>query len=333
VERSRLVSSLTSGSTGKAFTVVRTPRDVQRRKLFDLRALISVGFRPLDKLAAYTVRRAASGKNPQQFFYRSRWFSAMEPIETTIADLAAYDPSFLWSYPSSFRSLHDFTTARGAFPCRPRTLVTTAEAPDATLRDDCAALGLEHYNFYGAVESGRIAWECAAHEGLHLNTDNVVLEIVPTHDAHGSESPGLGETVITTLNNEAMPFVRYRLGDMCGYIDGPCSCGSPLPLISAPVGRTSDLVELPSGRLLTARGLAALIRRQRGIRQLLITQTDRQHVEVQVVVDNGLADGVAVGLCSQLREHLAEPIDVAVRVVDSIEQPSPKARDFISLIR
>lgn len=202
-----------------------------------------------------------------------------------------------------------------------------------TRRDDCEALRLEHYNFYGAVETGRIGWECAAHDGLHLNTDNVVLEIVPTNDAHGSESAGLGEAVITTLNNEAMPFVRYRLGDLCSFIDRPCSCGSPLPLISAPVGRTSDLVELPSGRLLSARGLAALIRRQGGIRQLLITQTDRQHVEVQVIVDNGITDSAAVGICSKLREHLAEPVDVAVRVVDSIEQPGPKARDFISLIR
>jgi phenylacetate-CoA ligase len=192
---------------------------------------------------------------------------------------------------------------------------------------------MEHYNFYGAVETGRIAWECAAHEGLHLNTDNVVIEFVPTHDGHDSESPGLGETVITTLSNEAMPFIRYRLGDISGYIDRPCSCGLPLPLISAPVGRTADLVELPSGRLLTARGLAALIRRQPGIRQLLITQTDRQHIEIQVVVDNRLADGIVGRLRSQLSEHLGEPIDLVVRVVDSIEQPGPKARDFVSLIR
>jgi len=294
---------------------------------------MSVGLRPWDKLAAYTVRRSASGRNPQKLFYRSRWFSAMEPVETSVVRLAAYDPAFLWSYPSSFRSLYEFGNMHSGFPCRPRALITTAEAPDERLRGDCKTLRVEHFNFYGAVETGRIAWECRAHDGLHLNTDNVVLEIIPPDDAHSRACADLGETVITTLNNEAMPFIRYRLGDLCRYLDRRCSCGIRLPLISAPIGRTSDLVELPSGRLFSPRGLAALIRRQRGVRQFLIMQPDRQRIEIQLVVDHECANDVADRLRTQLGEQLGEPMDLAVHVVDSIEHPGPKARDFISFIR
>lgn len=331
LERSGLISSLTSGSTGKAFTVLRTRVDLQRRKFLDLRALTEVGFRPWDKLAAYTVRRNTNSGKPQKVFYRSKWISALQPMGTAVAELSAYNPSFLWSYPSSFRALLDFTNAHLDIACTPCALVTTAEAPDEALRDACKTLALEHFNFYGAVETGRIAWECRAHDGLHLNTDNVVLEIVPTAAKHSADIADLGETVITTLNNDAMPFIRYRLGDLCRYLDRPCSCGISLPLISAPIGRSSDLVKLPSGRLLSARGLAALIRQHHGVRQLQITQRDLRHVEIKLVVDESLPDNFANRLSTQLREHLGEPVDVAIRLVDSIAQPGPKASDFISL--
>ncbi len=333
LERSGLISSLTSGSTGKAFTVLRTQADMQRRKFLELRALIKVGFQPWDKMALYTVRRSHGGSKSQKLFYRVKWFSALQSIGTAVAELSSYDPSFLWAYPSSFRMLLDFTNTRLDFACTPRVLVTTAEAPDKTLRDACKLFSLEHFNFYGSVETGRIAWECRAHDGLHLNTDNVVLEIVPTAGSKSSDTANVGETVITTLNNEAMPFIRYRLGDLCGYLDRTCSCGIALPLISAPIGRSSDLVKLPSGRVLTARGLAAVIRQHRGVRQHQITQRDLRHVEIKLVVDHPFTDYVADELSTQLQEHLGEPVEVAIRIVDSIEQPGPKAKDFISLIQ
>src|SRR5574337_426553 len=98
---------------------------------------------------------------------------------------------------------------------RPRTIVTSAEPLDPVVRrrvsDD---LDVDFLNFYGSVESGRIAWECAAHEGLHINADCVILE-----RAADTELSGAGSSVIVTnLNSFAMPFIRYRLGDRCELI-------------------------------------------------------------------------------------------------------------------
>lgn len=333
LERSSLISSHTSGSTGKVFTMLRSQTDLQIRKFIDLRALISIGFRPRDKLATYTARRTVDAGKPQKLFYRSRWISALKPIADSVAELSAYDPSMVWSYPSSFQALVNFTKSNSDFACRPRALITTAETPYETLRDDCKSLSLEHFNFYGAVEIGRIAWECRAHEGLHVNTDNVVLEIVPMAGSQSADIADLGETVITTLNNEAMPFIRYRLGDLCRYLDRTCSCGMALPLISAPIGRSSDLVKLPGGHLLTARGLSTLIRQSGDIRQLRITQRDLQHVEIELVLDHPIPDNMVSRLSTRLREYLGGSVHVAIHIVDSIEQSGPKAKDFISLIQ
>lgn len=329
LERSSLLTAQTSGSTGTAFTVKRTQADVHRRKYDDLCALLKLGFRPWDKLASYTARRSHGGRKPQRWLYRGRWFSALEPLETTAAELAAYNPSMLWAYPSSFTALLEFTHGNLGTVCTPRMLITTSEAPDRVLRDACRELGVEHFNFYGAVETGRIAWECRAHEGLHVDVDNVVLEIVPTA---GEDAAGPGETVITTLNYEAMPFIRYRLGDLSRYLDARCSCGMALPLIDAPVGRTSDVVRLPSGRVLTARALGAIIHGQDDVRQFRIVQKSLRHIDIELVAAHASPESLTSELSGQMQQYLGEPIDVTVRVVDSIERTGPKATPFISLV-
>ncbi len=83
---------------------------------------------------------------------------------------------------------------------------------------------------YGCQEFCNIAMECDRHEGMHINADGLLVEIL---DENGKRVPDgeVGEIVITSLDNFAMPFIRYRVGDM-GVLDpGPCGCGRGLPLL------------------------------------------------------------------------------------------------------
>lgn len=327
-----LFESRTSGSSGQAFTVRRSLADVQTRKALDLRSLIAVGLRPTDKVATYTVRKPGSGRQPQKLFYRSKWISAIAPAEESAALLSRYDPDWLWCYPSSFRALLDHTDGRLHEICRPRGVVTAAERPDNHVQEACKSAGIQHFNFYGAVETGRIAWECRSHKGLHLNIDNIVLELLPMAVGGDGELDGLGETIVTTLNNDAMPFIRYRLGDLCRILDEPCPCGVALPLIAPPVGRTSDLVKLPSGRLLSARGLSALIRAQTGVREFLITQAKIDRLDVELIVDSTFDQEAGNAISASIDQYLEREMTVQVHRVDSIHRPGPKPKDFVSRV-
>ena len=83
----------------------------------------------------------------------------------------------------------------------------------------------------------------------HVNADQLILECLDD-DGRPVEPGTPGVVVVTSLYGFVMPFIRFRLGDICTPIEQRCSCGSSFPLVSAPLGRQDDVLRLPSGKLL-----------------------------------------------------------------------------------
>ena len=110
--------------------------------------------------------------------------------------------------------------------------------------DDALGLALrrawqcEILDHYGLTETAYgCAVECRAHQGFHVRELDVLIEIVDISGrkilAQGEE----GEVVITTLQRQAMPLVRYRTGDVACLLTAPCACGSPLRRLGPVRGR------------------------------------------------------------------------------------------------
>jgi phenylacetate-coenzyme A ligase PaaK-like adenylate-forming protein len=94
---------------------------------------------------------------------------------------------------------------------------------------------LDHY---GLTETGfGCAVECPAHDGYHLRSLDVLIEIRDVATGQTLQPGSIGEVVVTTLDREAMPLVRYRTGDVASVLPGPCACGSPLPRLGPVIGR------------------------------------------------------------------------------------------------
>ena len=145
-----------------------------------------------------------------------------------------------------------------------RGLLSSADRLDPVLRHVLASVWnctvLDHYGLTEMGYGGAV--ECPAHDGYHLRALDMIVEIV---DFCGDEPlpPGeTGEVVITTLEREAMPLIRYRTGDVASLLPGPCACGSPLPRLGPVCGRLERcggrvrVVSLPKGGRNTAGGTA-----------------------------------------------------------------------------
>jgi phenylacetate-coenzyme A ligase PaaK-like adenylate-forming protein len=106
---------------------------------------------------------------------------------------------------------------------------------------------LEHYyradvySFYSAGEVGVIGFECRVREGLHLEVDRLLVELV-------GSSGGRADVVATTLENRAMPLVRYKVGDTACALHSPCRCGDPRPRIGSVVGASLKRYKLALDR-------------------------------------------------------------------------------------
>ncbi len=101
-----------------------------------------------------------------------------------------------------------------------------------------AAFKCKVLNRYGSREVGLIASECKQQSGLHINAENILLELVD-ENAHAVSS-GNGDILVTDFWNFGMPLIRYKLGDVGTVSETGCSCGRGLPLLGNVAGRTGD---------------------------------------------------------------------------------------------
>lgn len=280
------VRYLTSGTTGKTLVVLASRAEARARMLLELRGLWATGlFRPRDRLAVLgPVRWGPLHLHQRLGFFRRDYVSPWLPVEEQIARLARLRPTVVWAYPSMLAAIVRRLGGRLSAAIRPRALITSSEGiPDELATAVRADLDVEWFNFYGAMETGRIAWECSAHEGLHLNADRHVLELLPVASA-GTRN------VITALDFRTMPILRYDLGDETAPIEGACPCGLSFPRIRAPKGRISGLLRFPDGRAIASWSLRSIIRELPGVDQYRLVQEAPHHLVVHVVLDPSAPD-------------------------------------------
>ena len=320
----------TSGTAGKPFAIHLTGRDLRARRLIEFRTLLSIGFRPQDRLAVMGPAQPHVMRLHQHLgFYRSVNISPALSLDDQIDLLKLSRPTILWAYPTVLKALlHRVNYHLDTVAC-PRILITSAEVCDDMLKARIQGnLKTEMLNFYAANEVGRIAAECLAHEGLHVNEDHVILECV---NSRYPVEPGVsGEAVVTGLNALAQPFIRYRLGDVCKFTEKPCSWGSPFPLISPPRGRLDEAVQLPSGKILSLWPVTFILRKMDRLEQYRIIQKSAEHLVVELVFSGDPNDDALAQLQSRFMEHLGEPVRVDIHRVDGIPDETSKFRSFIS---
>jgi phenylacetate-CoA ligase len=106
------------------------------------------------------------------------------------------------------------------------------------------ALGVEVYNSYGLTEMNGpgVAFECEHKAGMHLWEDNFLLEIINPATGEPLPEGHTGELVLTTLNREAMPLLRYRTRDITAIIPEPCACGRTHRRLRRITGRSDDML-------------------------------------------------------------------------------------------
>ncbi len=107
-------------------------------------------------------------------------------------------------------------------------------------------LGVKAYNSFGMSEmcGPGVAFECKEQNGMHIWEDNVIVEIVNPVTLEPVPDGEIGELVLTTLNREAMPLIRYRTRDLTRIIPGECPCGRTHRRLARFQGRSDDMMIL-----------------------------------------------------------------------------------------
>ncbi len=104
-------------------------------------------------------------------------------------------------------------------------------------------LGVKAYNCFGMTEMNGpgVGFECKEQNGMHIWEDSYILEIIDPETGEPMPEGELGELVLTTLDREQMPLLRYRTRDLTRIIPGSCPCGRTHRRIDRLKGRTDDM--------------------------------------------------------------------------------------------
>ena len=89
-----------------------------------------------------------------------------------------------------------------------------------------------------------VSFDCGAGQGLHVNADHFLVEIVDPQTGEPLPPGKQGELVFTTLTKEAFPVIRFRTKDLAVLIEGECPCGRTLPRHSRILGRADDMLKV-----------------------------------------------------------------------------------------
>ena len=107
-------------------------------------------------------------------------------------------------------------------------------------------LGVKAYNCFGMSEMNGpgVAFECPEQNGLHIWEDYTIVEIIDPVTLQPVPDGQVGELVLTTINREAMPLLRYRTRDLTCILPGDCPCGRTHKRLARFKGRSDDMIIL-----------------------------------------------------------------------------------------
>ncbi|MCW3981169.1 MAG: hypothetical protein NWF11_06800 [Candidatus Bathyarchaeota archaeon] len=331
---SRCARHKTSGSSGIPLTVFADHYAQEFRTAVSLRQFFECGGRLRDKQAQLRGSGASSsGASAGRPFYeymrilRTEWLTLAEISDRTVSFLESYKPDIMVGYPSLFQLLSEKTDSR----MNPRIIFSTGEI----LNSQCRALidstfKSKTIDSYGCTEAGDIAWECPENSLYHVNADSILVEFVKDGErvAPGEE----GEIVLTNLFSYAMPFIRYKIGDVGIPSDARCSCNRTLPLMKLLKGRSDDFISLTDGRKLSPLGILNM-ENFPDVIEYKVVQERRDLVEIWLKMREGHESKSVIKCVSALRDVLGDKIEIRPRILHEIPRDtSGKLRRIISKI-
>lgn len=321
-----LLARSTSGSDGRPFTVYRTWLEQNLLHLFRFRAQRLVGLRLSDRFVTVgLVRERLSGDDKlvgrslsALGLYRRWRVDIFQELDAIIDKLEELRPDVIGGYPGILARIADGLGEGGAVRLRPRLILSGAEMLTPLYRRRIeAGFGAPVFDLYGCHELNLVAWQCPATGLLHTCDDASIVEVL--HNGRPAAVGEPGEVVVTGLYSYAMPFLRYRLGDLAVRGEDPCPCGEPFATLHGIEGRLFEHFVLPGGRVIHPHRLGRVLLSRAGaaIRQYQIVQERIDLVEIRIVPDSRRSLDIP-GLERLAREMLGPTVRCEIRLVREI---------------
>jgi phenylacetate-CoA ligase len=338
-----------SGGTGDQIKFFITKKRISWEVAAEYRAYCWAGYRLGQKCLLIWGARAdlrKTGKIRSYFSERiertmvvDAFMLSDETLAKTTELLNKFKPEVIRGYSNSVYMLANYLLKHGVKHHNPKAVITGAETLiDTRRRAMEKAFDCEVFDYYGSREIGAIAAECEAHDGYHVNAENVILEFSKDGETVGAGEDGL--VLATGLRNYGMPLIRYNMGDVGRPSNHSCKCGRGLPIMSSIQGRTSEFMAVYDavvGHIVPIRaagpGFFGSVLMYLPLERYQIIQETLERIVIKVVKGKGYSQSHTDYLLRYVRKYLGDNIKVEIEFVDYLPpQSSGKRSSFVSKI-
>ncbi len=342
VTKRNLVHGHTSGTTGTPLNFYWDINTCVYTTAVDWRQKKWAGIRHGDPIALFLGRMVVSPERKKPPFWQKDylnnqlWMSSFhmndEYLKYYIAKLKKFKPLALEGYPSTLYILARYLLSR-KMTFRVKAVFTSSETLYKVQRDAIErAFECEVFDFLGMAERVIFATECKYHSGHHLNFEYAINEIVDNNGNPVVDAKP-GHIVGTSLHNFAMPFIRYKTGDVTAFKKIDCPCGRKMPLIEDVTTKAEDIVVTPDGRMVSSSVLTHPFKLLGNIRESQIIQEDMRNITIKIVKEANYDDNTTAQLVAAMQDRIGEQIKIDVKFVDEIPRTtSGKLRWVVSKI-
>ena len=239
-----------SGTTGNPTVIIHSQHDLDSWANLVARCLYMVGLRKKDVFqnsSGYGMFTGGLG-----FQYGAERLGALTVpaaagnSKRQIKFITDFKTTALHAIPSYAIRLAEVFQEEGIDPTESslKTLIIGAEPhTDEQRRKIERMLGVKAYNCFGMTEMNGpgVAFECLEQNGMHIWEDCYLVEIIDPETLQPLPDGEIGELVLTTLDRNMMPLIRYRTRDLTRIIPGECPCGRTHRRIDRIKGRSDDM--------------------------------------------------------------------------------------------
>ena len=238
-------------------------------------------------------------------------------IEPHIDYLRKINPPLITGYASALYVFANYLLENGIQDIRPRGVISSAEMLYDPQRERIEkAFGCKVFNRYGSREFATIAHECECGNS-HITMERVYVEVASEEDRRWGVVPG--ELIVTDLDNNGMPMIRYNIGDMGVLEDAnSCRCGRGLCLLKEVTGRTFDVIKTPSGAMFPGTFWTILSKAVSGVVQLQVVQKKIDEIEMNICTDDSFRNESIQILKDIIQEHCGPEMRIRLNIVDHI---------------
>lgn len=240
-----------SGTTGQPTVVGYTKNDIEMWSDMMARCLIAYGVTKDDIVQnAYGYGLFTGGLG--MHYGTERLGAAVIPIsggntKKQIQLIQEFEPTVISCTPSYILYIGESMRNMGIDPRSTKLKVGVFGAEPWTLemRDQIEDMfNMKAMDIYGLSEvlGPGVAFECETREGMHINDDHFVPEIIDPDTLEVLPNGEEGELVFTMITKEALPLLRYRTRDITRLHKGTCSCGRTLVKMDKVTGRSDDML-------------------------------------------------------------------------------------------